>query len=178
MKSCSWCNFSFFLLSVLLCCCTFVLMLADNPYKVFAKRVRRRFKVDAVGTAPVETYNIKTGEVRSATQLVGSHKVYDSSDFVKLYDLGCLIGLSPCAVAVFCFLVSRLRFGGYAVFNYKDCLLYTHYESRQSVYRGLLELEKRDVIRRRSKHEWWINPNCVYRGQRDEFEILNKKTDL
>ena len=39
-------------------------MVEKSPYKVLVRRYRKRFKADAVGTAPLETYNLKTGEVR------------------------------------------------------------------------------------------------------------------
>ena len=93
-------------------------MVEKSPYKVLVRRYRKRFKADAVGTAPLETYNLKTGEVRIATQLVGTNKYYDVTDFVKFYEPGVLIGMSNGAVAVFSYLVSRLQFGGYSPFCY------------------------------------------------------------
>ncbi len=140
-----------------------------NPYKVLVRKYRKRFKAEAVGTAPLETYNLKTGEVRSATQLVGSQKYYDVTDFVKFYEPGVLIWMSNGAVAVFSYLVSRLQFGGYSPFSYAECLEYTGYKSRQALYRGLMELSKKDIIRPKKRGEWWVNPNIVYRGQRDEL---------
>lgn len=144
-------------------------MMNGNPYEVIVKKYRKRFKADAVGTAPLETYNLKTGEIRSAVQLVGSQKFYDVTDFVKFYEPGVLIGMSSGAIAVFSYIVSRLQFGGYVVFDYKDCMEYTNYKSRQALYRGLMELSKRDIIRPKKRGEWWVNPNIVYRGQRSEL---------
>lgn len=144
-------------------------MIEGNPYKVLVKKCRRRFKADAVGTDPLETYNLKTGEVRSAVQLVGSQKIYDTTDFVKFYEPGVLVGMSSEAVAVFAYITSRLQFGGYVQFSYEECIEYTKYHSRQSIYRGLIELERKDVVRRKSRGEWWVNPNIVYRGQRDDI---------
>ena len=144
-------------------------MMEGNPDKVIARKVRTRFKADAVGTSPVETYNLETGEVRRAIQLVGANKVYDMTDFIKFYDPRVLVGMSSEAVAVFAYIVSRLQFGGYVQFDYKECVEYTGYHSRQSVYRGLMELGKKDVVRQKGRGEWWVNPNIVYRGQRDEI---------
>lgn len=147
-------------------------MIEGNPYKVLVKKCRKRFKADAVGTAPLETYNLVTGEVRNAVQLVGSQKVYDTTDFIKFYEPGILIGMSSEAVAVFSYISSNLQFGGYVQFDYDECLTFTGYHSRQSVYRGLMKLCKMDVVRQKSKDEWWVNPNIIYRGQRDEFDTL------
>lgn len=147
-------------------------MVEGNPYIVVAKKYRKRFKADAVGVEPVETINLRTGEIRAATQLVGTQKIYDTTEFVKFYEPGILVRMSSGAVAVFSYIVSNLQFGGYVMFDYKECLGYTGYKSRQAVYRGLMELAKLDVVRQKSKGEWWVNPNIVYRGQRDEFEIV------
>lgn len=140
-----------------------------NPYEVIVRKVRQRFKADAVGTAPVETYNLETGEVRHAIQLVGANRVYDVTDFIKFYDPSALIGLSSEAVAVFAYITSRLQFGGYVQFDYNECIEYTHYNSRQSVYRGLMELKKKDVVRLKGRGEWWVNPNIIYRGKREDI---------
>ena len=146
-------------------------MLEGNPYIVRATKTRRRFRPEIVGGKPVEVVDTKTGEVTVGTQLIGRQKVYDSSEFIKWYDPKVLIGLSVQAVAVFAYMVSRLRFGGIVQFDYKEAADYTGYKSRQSLWKGLRELQERDVIRRKDKQEWWVNPNVVYRGQRDEFEI-------
>lgn len=146
-------------------------MVEGNPYKVIVKKCRRRFKADAVGTAPLETVNLLTGEVRTATQLVGGQKVYDTTDFIKFYEPGILVGMSREAIMVFSYIMSNLQFGGYVQIDVPDCIEYTGYTSRQSISRAIKELEKMDVIRKRSKREWWVNPNVVYRGQRDEFTI-------
>lgn len=150
-------------------------MKEGNPYKVLVSKYRRRFKADAVGTAPLEIINKNTGEIKNATQLVGTQKIYDTTDFVKLFQPSVLIGMSTNAVAVFSYIISQLRFGGYVEFNYTECLKYTGYTSRQTLYRGLIELVRKDVIRPKKKGEWWVNPNIVYRGQRDEFEINSPK---
>lgn len=144
-------------------------MVEGNPYKVISRKVRRKFKADAVGRDPIETYNLETGEVRTAVQIIGQNKYYDITDFVKFYEPGVLIGLSSEAVAVFSYIVSRLQFGGYVAFSYKECMEYTNYHTRQSIYRGLMELKERDVVREKGRGEWWVNPNIVYRGQRDEI---------
>ncbi len=148
-------------------------MIEGNPYKVVVTKYRKRFKADAVGTAPVELVNKQTGEVRNATQIVGTQKIYDTTDFIKLYEPAVFIGMSSNEVAVFSYLMSHLQFGGYVQFDYAECMTYTGYTSRQAIYRGLIGLTKRDVIRPKKKGEWWMNPNIVYRGQRDEFEIVN-----
>lgn len=144
-------------------------MIDGNPYRVKAKKCKKRFKADAIGLTPIETVNLKTGEVRSATQLIGTQKIYDTTDFIKFYEPEILVGMSSEAVAVFAFIMNRLQFGGFIKFDYDECTKYTGYNSRQSVYRGLMELKNKDVVRQKCRGEWWVNPNIVYRGQRDDF---------
>ena len=146
-------------------------MLEGNPYEVLVKKCRKRFKADAVGTVPLETVNLKTGEVRSAVQLVGTQKVYDITDFIKLYEPEVFVRLGSQGVAVFSYIMSRLQFGGFVQIDMKDCLTFTGYTTRKSIYRGLDELKEKDIIRPKCEGEYWVNPNIVYRGQRDEFMV-------
>ncbi len=148
-------------------------MVEGNPYKVIAKRVRKRFKAEAVGTSLLETVDMKTGEVRTATQLIGKQKLYDSTDFIKFYEPEILIGMGAQAVAVFSYIASHLQFGGFVQVEIQDCLSYTQYTTRQTVYRGIKELLSKDVIRPKGKSEYWVNPNIIYRGQRDELYLLD-----
>lgn len=147
-------------------------MLEGNPYIVKATKTRKRFRPEVVGGNPVEVIDTKTGEVTVGTQLIGRQKIYDSSEFIKWYDPKILIGLSLSAVSVFSYIVAELKFGGIMLFNYKEAAQYTGYRNRQSLWKGLQELQNKDIIRKKGKNEYWVNPNVVYRGQRDEFEII------
>lgn len=148
-------------------------MKEGNPYKVIVKKFRKRFKAEAVGCDGVQIVDRSTGEIKTATQIVGNQRYYDTTDFVKLFEPAILVKMSRAEVVVFSYLVSRLQFGGYAVFDYKECLAYTGYNSRQALYRGLIGLNRHDVIRPKKRGEWWVNPNIVYRGQRSDFGIVD-----
>lgn len=147
-------------------------VLEGNPYIVKATKARRRFRPEVVGGKPVEVVDTQTGEVTVGTQLIGRQKLYDSSEFIKWYDPKVLIGLSVAAVAVFSYIVNHLRFGGIVQFCYTEAMEYTGYKNRQTIWRGVQELEQKDIIRPKQKGEYWVNPNIVYRGQRDEFEVI------
>lgn len=147
-------------------------MIQGNPYIVRPTKLRRRFRPEVVGGKPVEVVNKETGEITVGTQLVGRQKIYDSTEFIKLYDPSIFLRLSQPAVAVFAYIIANLQFGGIVYFSYKDALLYTGYKSRESIFRGLQDLLKNDVIRNKEKQIFWVNPNIVYRGQRDEFETI------
>lgn len=147
-------------------------MLEGNPYKVLAKRTRKRFRADAVGLNQIETVNLKTGEVGTATQLLGNQKVYDSTDFVKVYEPAIFEVLSLAGIRVLGYIINALQFGGYVAFDYDACMSFTKYSSRKAVCAGLNNLKAHDVIRLKKRGEWWVNPNIVYRGQRDEIYAI------
>lgn len=145
-------------------------MIEGNPYKVKVQKYRRRFKAKYVGQEPVEIVNIKTGEVKTGKQIVGEQRYYDTSDFVKLFSPTDLMILTFSAMKVWIYIMSRLRFGGFVHFNYKECMEVTGYSTRSTIYRGLQELKKQDFIRVKGRSEWWVNPNIIYRGQRDVIQ--------
>ena len=144
-------------------------MMEGNPYKVNVQKYRRRFKAKSIGREPVEIVNTRTGEIQSGTQLVGEQKIYDTSDFVKVFLPAELLNLTYSAIRILVYIMSRLRFGGFVIFNYKDCMEMTGYNTRSTVYRALQELQEKDFIRAKRRGEWWVNPNIIYRGQRDVF---------
>ena len=137
-----------------------------NPYKIKIQKSRKRFKAEAVGNVPLEIVNTRTGEVRHATQLAGSQKWYDTSDFVKLFNPKAFVGLGTAAVSVLAYIISVLTYNGYSSINYSECAAYCNYKSRQQVYRGLQELKHKDIIRAKSRGQYWVNPNIIWRGQR------------
>lgn len=147
-------------------------MLEGNPYIVTAQRTRRRFKAEYVGGKPVEVVNKETGEVTVGNQIIGRNKLYDSSDFVKLFDTSKLVGLNISALQMFLYIVNKLRFGGYVVIDIDEAQKFTGYTRKETIYRGLKCLKDADVIRKKGRSEWWVNPNVMYRGQRDEFSVV------
>lgn len=147
-------------------------MLSQNPYIVKCTKTKRKFHPVIVSRKPVEVINTQTGEVTMGTQLIGKQKIFDNSEFIKWYNPKVLIGLSSQAIAVFSYIVSRLQFGGIVQFSYDDSITYTGYKNRQSIWKGLCELLRKDIIRVKQKGEYWVNPNIVYKGQRDEFEVI------
>lgn len=146
-------------------------MIEGNPYTVIAQRVRRRFRPEIVGGKPVEVIDMATGEVTVGTQIVGRQKVYDSSDFIKFYNPSALIGLSTPAVALFAYIASNLQFGGVVTIDHESAAAFTGYKSRKSLWSGMAELIEKDIIRKKSGADYWVNPNIMYRGQRDEFTL-------
>lgn len=141
-----------------------------NPYKVVVKKWRKRNRIIAVTDNPVEVVDKVTGEVRTATPYVGNRCYRDTTDFVKLYEPLVLMKMKPYGVKVFAYMVSRMGFGGVIQFDYDECMSLSGL-SRSTVYRGIVDLIEQDVVRKKSRTEYWINPNVVFRGQREDFEM-------
>lgn len=56
------------------------------------------------------------------------------------------------------------------MFILEDCLEYTKYTSKGTVYRGLAELVKAEIIARGiNENLWFINPLIVFNGDRVSF---------
>lgn len=145
-------------------------MLNNNPYTVRVTRYRRRFRPEVVGGKPVEVVDTQTGEVTVGTQLIGRQKLYDSSDFIKIFDVMPLMTLNKTALSILLYLLHNLQFGGFSKFNYKEAMQMLHLGNRTTIYRGIKELQEKDIVRPKQKGEYWLNPNIAYRGQRDQFE--------
>lgn len=146
-------------------------MLEGNPYIVIAQKARKRFRPKAIGSTPVEVYNTTTGEVTLAKQLVGQQQLYDSSDFIKFYQPDILCSLSQPAVIIFAYIATNLRFGGIVTIHPKEAAAFANYKNLSSISRAINELLQKDVIRKKDRNEYWVNPNIIYRGQRDEFML-------
>lgn len=146
-------------------------MLEGNPYIVIAQKARKRFRPKAIGNTPVEVYNTTTGEVTYAKQLVGQQQLYDSSDFIKFYQPDILCSLSQPAVIIFAYIATNLRFGGIVTIHPKEAAVFANYKNLSSISRAINELLQKDVIRKKDRNEYWVNPNIIYRGQRDEFML-------
>lgn len=140
----------------------------DSPYRVVGGRVKRRVRMIAVTNNPLEVIDRRTGEVKMATPYVGSRAWRDIEDFVKLYDTSSLMGLRLCEWRVLLCVMEDLDFDGLFVYNEEECVRRTGMTGRM-VYRGLKGLVDRDIVRRSKRGVYWVNPNIVYKGSRDEL---------
>jgi hypothetical protein len=136
-----------------------------SPYELDMKRMRKKFKHVQKPEA-VEVVNTKTGEVDVGLKMVGHAYYADVSDFCKLYEPKVLLGLSKAGIAVFSWVMDVMRYDPFIRFDITKCSEWTEYKSRKSLYDGLKELVVLDILRPKSKMEYWINPNVMFKGDR------------
>ena len=67
------------------------------------------------------------------------------------------------------------------IFSQEDCLEYTKYSSKATVYKGLAELVKSEIIARGpADNLWFINPLIMFNGDRVTFakQYVKKQSKL
>src|SRR5574344_619202 len=143
-----------------------------SPYSVDVRKCRRKYR-SMLKAESVDVVNEQTGELSSCTRFVGQMRLYDTTDFVKLYDWALLRSLGRCGVNVLSYVMDTLRWDGVIEFNLKKCKRYTSYKNSKSVYDGLNELLALDVLRRSEECDgtYYVNPNIMFRG--DRSKIIN-----
>lgn len=138
-----------------------------SPYKVHRKTKRKKF-INASRPENVEYIDMNTGEIMQMVNLIGHTEFVDSTDFVKVYDSDALMCLSLCGIRVLLYVMSELGYNERFVFDNTKCSEYVG-ASRHYVYRGKKELEDCDIIRKADGSYYYVNPNVIYKGNRDSY---------
>lgn len=141
-----------------------------NPYSVKVTSFRKRRKFIAVDR-PLEVVDKETGEVTSATPLVGNSSYRDTSPFVKLYDPSVFFRLKLYEVKVLAYAIERMDYSGLFVLDIDSCAAICGMNKR-TAYKAMAELEAQDVVRRNSRSKYWINPNIACKGSRDGMNLV------
>lgn len=124
---------------------------------------------------------MNTGQVDDDTLFLAQRKQLDKEPFIKLFQtqLKALFGLTQAGVRVFGYFMEQSTFHDKVEFNLQDCLEFTGYSSKDSVFRGLAELLDNQFIARTNKaYFYYINPQIFYKGDRIVLvtEYRRKKT--
>lgn len=121
--------------------------------------------------AVVAVADTDTGEV-FRTSFIRQIEV-DEEQFAKLYlnNFAAFFDLSQAAIRVFGYIMTCMKpKNDMIMFILEDCLEYTKYTSKGTVYRGLAELVKAEIIARGiNENLWFINPLIVFNGDRVSF---------
>ncbi|KAB3706894.1 MFS transporter [Phocaeicola vulgatus] len=121
--------------------------------------------------AVVAVADTDTGEV-FRTSFIRQIEV-DKEQFAKLYlnNFAAFFDLSQAAIRVFGYIMTCMKpKNDMIMFILEDCLEYTKYTSKGTVYRGLAELVKAEIIARGiNENLWFINPLIVFNGDRVSF---------
>jgi hypothetical protein len=130
--------------------------------------------------AVVAVADTDTGEV-FRTSFIRQIEV-DEEQFAKLYlsNFAAFFDLSQAAIRVFGYIMTCMKpKNDMIMFILEDCLEYTKYTSKGTVYRGLAELVKAEIIARGiNENLWFINPLIIFNGDRVTFAktYVRKKT--
>lgn len=141
-----------------------------NPYEVKVVSYRKKRKFIAVDK-PLEVIDRETGEVTTATPLVGNSSYRDTSPFVKLYDPSVMFRLRLNEVKVLAYILDRMDYSGMFVLDIDECAAVTCIHAR-TVYKAIKELVKLDVIMKNTRSRYWVNPNIACKGSRDGMNLV------
>ena len=121
--------------------------------------------------ALVAAADIHTGEIFKTSFL--RQMEVDEDQFVKLYlsNFAAFFDLSKAAIRVFGYFMQAMKpKSDMIVFLLDDCMEYTGYKSKDTIYRGLAELVHNEIIARGPNETlWFINPMICFNGDRVSF---------
>ena len=123
----------------------------------------------------------ETGEVLK-TSFVRQMRV-DEEQFTKVYinHFASFFELSKTAIRVFGYIMKCMKPAKDQIYlSHEEEMKYTGYTSPKSVYKGLMELAKANIIARSSlPNIWYINPMLFFNGSRVTFvdEYINEKAE-
>lgn len=113
-----------------------------------------------------------TSEVLGFTRFIRQIEV-DEEKFAKLYlsNFAAFFDLSQAAIRVFGYILTCLKpKNDMIIFILEDCLQYTKYTSKATIYKALAELVKAEIIARGpADNLLYINPLIVFNGDRVTF---------
>jgi hypothetical protein len=140
----------------------------SNPYLTLLV-IPTRNKVVQVGN-PKEfaMVNTETGEEHS--MLIGTKHIVDKEEFRKIFkgNIKTLFCLSSAGIKAFGYFLDALHVSkDQVLFDLEDCMKFTGYTSKSSIYSGVSELLKTNFIARTPKpYTFFINPAIFFNGSR------------
>jgi hypothetical protein len=151
----------------------------ENPFlkqslEVIQENAVKRYKTASKTSqkAILQAIDPNTGELLGHTQFIRQIEV-DEQQFAKLYLSGFpqFFELKPQAIRVFGYILNQLTPNkDEFVFVLEDCVEYTGYKGKSSVFIGLGDLvEKQIIARGKTEFLYYINPMVVFNGDRITF---------
>lgn len=122
--------------------------------------------------AILKAYDENTGEVLAHTQFIRQVEV-DEDKFAKLYlnNFEAFFDLKNNAVKVFGYILNQLTPNkDEFIFLMDDCLEFTKYKTKTSIFDGLAQLIENGIIARgKTDFMYYINPMVAFNGNRISF---------
>lgn len=151
----------------------------ENPFLKQAieqvqSHVVKRFQNSTGSTkqAILQAINPETKEPVGYTSFVRKIEI-DDDQFTKVYaaNLQAFFDLSKTGMRVLAYVFTCMRVSKDTIlFDMEDAMNYCGYKSHRSVYAGLTELLKADIIARgKNENLYFINPMIIFNGNRINF---------
>ena len=122
--------------------------------------------------AVLTVVNPDSGEIMGQTTFMRQIEV-DEDQFAKLYltQFQAFFDLTTAGIRVFGYIMTCMRPKNDMIyFDLEDCMAYTKYSSKVSIYKGLAELVSGGIIARgRNDNLYFINPLIIWNGDRVRF---------
>lgn len=140
----------------------------SNPYLVPLVVPTRNQIVQVGNPKAFSIVNTDTGEEHG--MLIGTKHAVDKEEFRKIFksQIRALFQLSSTGFRVFGYFLDALHVSkDQVLFDLDDCMKFTGYTSKASVYNGVSELLKHGFIARTPKiYTFFINPAIFFNGNR------------
>ena len=151
----------------------------ENPFLQQAvqevdKKVVHKWKNTAGSDkkAVLTVVNPDSGEIMGQTTFMRQIEV-DETQFAKLYltQFQAFFDLTTAGIRVFWYIMTCMRpRNDMVIFDLEECMTYTKYNSKVSIYKGLAELVSAGIIARgRNDNFYFINPLIIWNGDRVRF---------
>lgn len=151
----------------------------ENPFlkqalEVIQENVVKRYKTASKTSqnAILQAIDPNTGELLGHTQFIRQIEL-DEQQFAKVYLSGFpkFFELKPQAIKVFGYILNQLTPNkDEFIFILEDCMEYTGYKAKSSVFIGLGSLVEYEIIARgRADNLYYINPMVFFNGDRITF---------
>lgn len=161
----------------------------ENPFLKQAveqvqKNITKKFKTASnTGEKAVLRAIDDNGEILGHTQFIRQIEV-DEDQFAKLYlsNFSAFFDLKPQAIRVFGYILNQLTPNkDEFIFVLEDCIKYTKYKTKASIFQGLGQLVENEIIARgRTDFFYYINPMVIFNGSRLSFtkSYVKKRENL
>lgn len=142
----------------------------DSPFMKELTTVKHRNKTVRVSKEPVKFIDEDTGVISDTAMFLHIKEEVDKERFVKVFkgQLRFLFDLNKTALKVVGYLMEALPINKDTVlFDLKDCLAYTGFQNKKSVYDGLAELLRKEILAKSDKiNVFFVNPSITFNGNR------------
>jgi len=142
----------------------------DSPFMEKLTTIKHRDKTVKMSKEPIQFVDTDTGELSDSALFLHVKEKVDKESFVKIFkgQLRFLFDLNKTALKVVGYLMEALPINrDMVLFDLNDCLEYTEFANKKSVYDGLAELLKKGILAKSDKiNIFFVNPSIAFNGNR------------